>query len=195
MPPFPQQHDHTITFGFTTGSDWVRTVVVCGALLVTASAFVRPFVPDAGRSARIAVTAVAGGVLLLLLLLADGLDMPQQAVAAVLAVAAVPLAVARHRTVTPIAARARGTAPWMVGAAGTLATVELVRMVLSAGDPAEAARLVHTSIVLGLLALSWLTVGHPRRPGRHLPTHVAGWLVGMVVLAGVTSVAVGGIAT
>jgi len=185
---FPAQHDHTITFAVTTGVGWVRLLVVIGALLVTAAAYVRPFAP-AGRTTRVTVTTVAGCAVMLQLLLVDALDMPEQAVVGALAMAAVPIACTRHRTPTPAALRVRRVAPWVVAVTGALAAVELARWLAPGVDGGEAARLVHTSLVLGLVALSWLTVC--RRAGRGArATAVAGWLVGTVVLAGATVVAV-----
>ena len=191
----PAQHEHIpITFAFTTGPDAVRLLVIGGVLLVTAAAFVRPFVA-LGRAAQQAITVVAGTVLLLLLLIAGELDMPQQGVVALLAAAAVPLAVVRHRdgTTTPLTRLLRPAAPWVAGAAGTLAAVELAR-VLGAADPASTLRLVHTSIGVGLVGLSWLMLARPARATTaNAVTDVGGWLLGNVVLAGAVAVAVLGL--
>jgi hypothetical protein len=135
---------------------------------------------------------------LLLLLLAEDLDMPPQGVVVMLAAAALPLAIARHRdgSATPAATLLRTAAPWVAGAAGAFASVELFRVVLTA-DPADALRLVHTSIGVGLVGLSWLMVCRAgpsgRATGQSAVTGVGGWLLGNVVLAGVAIVAVVGL--
>lgn len=199
------QHDHVTTFSVTTGPDWLRVVLMAGVILVAAAAMLRPFVTVAGRTAQLAVTIAAAGVVLVLLLLADGLDMPQPAVVVVLIFLAVPLAMARHRGTdlrpgggAPMALHAREVAPWVVLLATVVVAVELTRAWLGAGGPGGVApqvteQLVHTGLLIGVVGLSWLVLCRPRAPWLASTVDVAAWVLANLVLAGTTVVAVAGI--
>lgn len=189
-------HDHTITFPFTTGSDWLRVVLVAGAILVIAAAILRPFVSMPDRSVQLTVTGTAAGVALVLLLLADGLDMPDQVVVLSLVALTVPMAVTRHPpgSETPIAMQAHRVAPWLVTAAAIAAGVEFSRAwLVGGGNPAETRALTYTSVLIGLIGMSWLVLCRTQSRRTTTATHVSAWGLANTVLAGLTSIAATGI--
>lgn len=186
-------HDHTISFGFTTGVDWLRLVVVSGILFVTAFTLVRPAIDAPSRPTKLAVTVTAGCVGLLLLLLSDRMDIPQQAVVAALAVSAVPVAVTRHPegpAPAPVTVAAVRAAPALVMAAATGTGIELAMAVV---DRAASAQHVDTGLLVGVTGLSWLVLCQPVRRLPAFATHVLAWVLGNLVLSGATVLAVTGI--
>ncbi|HYN97414.1 MAG TPA: DUF6239 family natural product biosynthesis protein, partial [Pilimelia sp.] len=79
-------HQHELTLSPVTGSLVLRVLVTAAVFAVAAYAMARPFLGKPGRAVPVAVTGTAAGAGLLSLLLADGVELPRQAVVPLLAV-------------------------------------------------------------------------------------------------------------
>ena len=127
--------------------------------VVAGFALLRGFLAEPGRRTTVAVVATAGGATTLELLLSGGLNLS--------------------------VGLARRLAPWVFWPAGVLATVQLGTGWLGAVDPARAATLLHTGLVLGLVALAWFAVARPRGTGVTVTLRVGAALLAVGLVAGI----------
>ena len=171
-------HDHLVTFSVTTGSLWLRVLLVVGALTVAAFGQLWPFFAEQSRATVLSVTAAAAGAGLVQLLLADGLDVPSQAAVPLLAGLVLPIVAIRAR-VPRLAAHARWIAPWVLVSAAAAGT-EFASAWL--GSDAQD-RALHTGLVIALVGLSWLTLCRTRTRFATVSVGTVGWLLGAAVVA------------
>jgi hypothetical protein len=175
-------HDHVLSVGVSIGPLVLRVVLLAAIPAVAGFALLRGFLAEPGRWAVAAVVGVAGGAAVLELLLSGGLNLPQATVPLLLALLAVPLylVLSRDERFAPAVGRVRRLGPWVFWPAAALATVEFARAWL-AGVPARTATLLHTSVVLALVALAWFAVSRTRRPAG---IRVGAGVLALVLLAG-----------
>lgn len=178
-------HDHLVTFSVTTGSLWLRVLLVAGALTVAAFGQLRPFFAEQSRATGFSVAAVAAGAGLVQLLLADGLDVPPQAAVPLLAGLVLPIVAIRSRD-SGLAVHARRIAPWVLVSAAAGAGTEFARAWLGFGAQDTA---LHTGLVVALVGLSWLTLCQPRTRYARASVGAVGWLLGTAVVAVTAQVA------
>ena|SRR2546430_156415 len=153
-------HNHTIELPVVFGPVVLRVALLAAVCAVTGFAVMRAFLGEPSRRAVAWLTGCAGGAVLLELLLAGGLDLPEQLVPLLLAALAVPilLATSRKPAAAALTERARLASPVILAGAGGFALVEFARAGLGGG-----AELWHTGLIMALVGLSWFTLGLPRR--------------------------------
>ncbi|WP_133116373.1 DUF6239 family natural product biosynthesis protein [Amycolatopsis antarctica] len=183
-------HDHLVTFSVTTGSLWLRVLLVAGLLLVAAFALLRPFLTEQPRLAVELVTWAAAGAGLLGLLLTEGIDLPQQVALLLLIALAVPVTVTRARQprLLAVTRHVRGVAPWVLALALVASGVEFGRAWLGGTDAAPV--LLHTGLVIALVGLSWFTICRPRTRLATISVQTLVWVLATAVVAGTAHVAV-----
>lgn len=188
-------HEHTLTAPFSLGPGGLRVLAVMALIWLASFALQRPFLPAAGRRTALALTVVAAGAVLLVLVQAESLDLTARGAVLLLAVGAVPVVMALR--IGPAGGRAdalvRGAAPGVLLAAAAGVGVELVRAwVLPAGPGSE--RALHTALVVGAVGLSWLTLCSPRTARARAVVHAVGALLGTGIAGGAALLAVSGTA-
>ncbi|MEX5717395.1 DUF6239 family natural product biosynthesis protein [Geodermatophilus maliterrae] len=186
-------HHHDTSLGWSLGAGWLHVLLVAAVLVLAASALARPFLGSPGRRSRAALTVVAAGAVVALLVLSDGVDGPRQLVALAVLVAVLPVLVAARQG-TALARGARRAAPWVVAAASTVTVVEVARARLGAPGPVLEARLVDSALLAAVVGLSWLSLCRAPswRVGRS--RGVLAWALGCAVLIGTATATVTGTA-
>lgn len=187
-------HDHELMLSVHTGPLWLRVLVTAGVFGMAAFALLRPFRGEPSGGVLVAVTATAAAVGLALLLLADRIDLPRQAVVPLLAMLALPLVAARRRArpsrpdaddgaaVPPGPSGLTWAAPLVLAAVTTGSAIEFGRAWLTGGAPAAVdAAHVHTGLLLAVAGLSWSALCGGGR-GR-LPRLVHGAAIGLAAVA------------
>jgi uncharacterized protein DUF6239 len=160
----PGDHGHLLTVGISIGPLILRVVLLAALPMVAGFALLRGFLPEPDRITATMVASVAAGAVSLELMLAGGLDLPAQVVPLILAALAGPLYVIRSRNArfAPAVRLMRLIAPWILGLAGVIAIVEFARAWLGGGSPETVGVLLHTGVILALVALAWFIVCGPR---------------------------------
>ncbi|HEV2778332.1 MAG TPA: DUF6239 family natural product biosynthesis protein, partial [Actinophytocola sp.] len=185
-------HDHVLSVGVSIGPLLLRVLLLAAIPVVAGFALLRGFLAEPGRVTATAVAGVAGGAVVLELMLAGGLDLPAQAVPLVLAALAGPVYVTRSRNprFAGLASRLRMIAPWILGLAGTIAVVEFARAVLGGGPAATVRLLLHTGVVLALTGLAWFVVCRPRTRIGTAAVRVIAAVLAIALAGGVAQAAV-----
>jgi hypothetical protein len=180
MPALAQGgHDHVLSVGVSIGPLVLRVVLLAAIPAVAGFALLRGFLAEPGRLPVATVVGVAGGAAVLELLLSGGLNLPRATVPLLLALLAAPLylVLSRDPRFATAVGRARRFAPWVFWPAAALATVEFGRAWFAEG---RTATLLHTSVVLALVALAWFAVSQVRRP---VVLRVGAGVLALVLLA------------
>jgi uncharacterized protein DUF6239 len=150
-------HSHVLSVGVSIGPLVLRVALLAAVPAVAGFALLRGFLPEPGRGTTMAVAGIAAGAVVRELMLAGGLDLPEQVVPLILAALAIPLYLIK--TANPRRAKViRMIAPWILGLSGILALVMFGRAWLGSGAPATVARLLHTGVVLALTGLAAFVV-------------------------------------
>lgn len=178
-------HGHELSVPISIGPVILRVALLAAVPALAAFAMLRAFLPAPGRAATALVTGTAAASVLLVLMLAEGVDMPRQAVLLVLVALAAPVFVvlSRDERFTTVRARVRALAPWVVSLSAALAFVEFGRAWLGAGDAATRQAMLHTGVVLALIGLSWFAVLEPGTRWRTVVVRVEAALLGNAALA------------
>lgn len=185
-PVLAQGHDHVLTVPVSVGPTALRVALLFAVPAVAAFGLLRPFVPDPGRRTSAVVTAASALSVLLVLLLAGGVDLPSQAVVLVLAALACPLAAAVGTNVARLRALVALAGPWVLLTTTVLGAAEVVRGWLADGAANQLAVVHYTGAVLALVGLSWSAVCLPGgRPMKSL-VHGAGAVSALAALVGAT---------
>ncbi|WP_158885700.1 DUF6239 family natural product biosynthesis protein [Amycolatopsis anabasis] len=155
-------HDHVLSVPVSIGPLVLRIALLSAVPVVAGFAIMRVFQLESSRATKFGVAAVAGIAVVLELLLAGGLDLPEQAVVPLLAALAGPLYLLRSQDprFRVAVGRTRRAAPWVVSVTAVAAAVEFGRAWF--GGRESNAALLHTGIVLALVALSWFVLCQPR---------------------------------
>lgn len=160
-----QGHDHTLSIGVSIGPLVLRVALLATVPAVAGFAMLRGVLPPQSRRTTALVAGGAGAMVVLTLLLAGGIDFPDQLVVLVLAATAAPLfpILSRDSRSGPAARGIRALAPWMLSLAGIAALVEFGRAWLGHWDTKALTVVLYTGVTLALVSLSWFTVCQPRR--------------------------------
>lgn len=155
------EHGH-LEVGFSIGPLGLRVALLAAVLAVAGFAMMRGFLAEPDRRTTIAVVTAAVGAAALELLLSGGFALPDQVVPLLLAALAVPLYLVLSRDPARAAAvdRARGFAPWVFWFFSCLAAVRFGQAWL--GGTEQATTLLHTGVLLGVVAVAWFAVARPR---------------------------------
>jgi hypothetical protein len=174
-------HNHVLEVPVTIGPLVLRIALLIAVPLVAAFAMMRGFLPEPGRrvAALVAGSAIAAAVLQMML--AEGLDLPRQAVPLLLAAFAGPmfLVLSRDPRFDRTRARLRTLAPWVFSLIAVLACVELVR---AAGATGDRSVLLCSGVVFALVALAWFTVCPPAAGPVGLIVHIEAAVLGNATL-------------
>lgn len=178
-------HDHVLTVGVNIGPIVLRVALLAAIPVVAGFALLRGFLTEPDRRSLTAVVATAGGAAVLELLLSGGLSLSERLVPLLLALLAVPLYLVRSRDprFAPAVDRARRLAPWVFWPAAVLATGLFARAWLAGGGPAPTATLLHTGVVLALVALAWFAVSRTRRAAGTLSVRLGAGVLAMALVA------------
>ncbi len=179
-------HDHVLTVGVNVGPTILRIAVLVAVPAVAAFALLRGFLAEPDRRSLAAVVAAAGVAAVLELLLSGGLTMSQRWAPLLLALLAVPLylVLSRDERFAPRVARARRLAPWVFWPAAALAVEQFARAWLGGAGSARAATMLHTGVVLALVAMAWFAVSRPRRAVATVSVRLGAGALAMVLIAG-----------
>lgn len=178
-------HAH-LDFGGGIGSLALRVVLLAAVAGVTAFALLRGFVGEPSRFTRVAVTVVASSAATMQLLVSGGLNLPEQVVPLLLAALAAPvyLVLSRDERFAPAVGFGRRVAPLVFAAVAVLAAVQLGLAWLTGAGDVRTAIVLHTGVLLGLVALVWFAVAAPRGRRTTVALRVGAALLAMAMLAG-----------
>ena len=182
-------HGHSLDLGVSLGPLWLRVVLLAAVPVVAGYVLLRGFLAEPGRRTTVAVVATAGVAATLELLLAGGLNLPQQAIPLLLAALVVPmyLLLSRDERFTRMVSLGRRYAPWVFWPVAALATVQFGLAWL--GSAAQA-RFLSTGVLLALVALVWFVVARTRRRSVTLGLRVGAALLATGLIAGVAQAVV-----
>ncbi|RZQ63817.1 DUF6239 family natural product biosynthesis protein [Amycolatopsis suaedae] len=169
-----QGHDHVVTSPIDIGPAILRVTLLAAVPVVAGGALLRVFLTGADRAATAAVAVLGTAAVVAVLLLADGLDLPQQFVVLVLAVTGSTLwaAFAAPDRFATALHRLRRAAPWVLALTAAAALTEFGRAWLGQWDRATLTTLLHTGLLIGLPGLCCAALCRPRTVRGGLAVHV-----------------------
>ncbi|HET9140811.1 DUF6239 family natural product biosynthesis protein [Actinophytocola sp.] len=175
-------HDHVLQVPITIGPLVLRVGLLIAVPLVAGFAMLRGFLPEPGRTVAALVAGSATVAAVLELILADGLDLPRQAVPLLLVALAAPMFLVLSRDPRFEVGRAvvRRLAPWVFSATALLAFVEFARA-FGAGGVLPV--LLRSGVVYALVALAWFTVWRPAGRRVRLLVHIEAAVLANAALA------------
>lgn len=179
-------HDHVLTVGVSIGPTVLRVALLVAVPVVVAFALLRGFLDEPDRRSLTAVLAATGGAAVLELLLSGGLSLSQRLVPLLLALLAVPIYLARSHDprFAPAVDRARRLAPLVFWPAAALAAGLFARAWLVGVETERTATLLHTGVVVALVALAWFAVARTRNAAGTVSTRLGAAVLAMALLAG-----------
>lgn len=157
-------HGHVLDVGVSIGPLVLRVALLAVVPAVAGFALLRGFLAEPGRRVPAAVIACACGAAVLELMLSGGLNLSERWVPLLLALLVLPLylALSRDPRFTPAVGAARRFAPWVFWPVAVLAVDQFARAWLAGVAPARMETLLHTGVVLALVALAWFAVVRTR---------------------------------
>jgi hypothetical protein len=178
-------HGH-LDLGFSIGSLVLRVILLAVVPVVAAFAVLRGFLGEPSRVTTIAVSMAAATAAAMVLLLSGGLNLPDQAVPLLLAALALPmyLVMSRDERFAAAVGLGRRLAPLVCAVAAAFASVQFGRAWLGDTGRDRTVTLLHTGVLLGLVAIVWFAVARPRGRGSTMGLRVGAALLGMALLAG-----------
>lgn len=179
------EHGH-LDLGVSVGSLALRVVLLAAVPVVAGFALLRGFLADPGRFTTVAVMGVATGAAAMELLLSGGLNLPDQVVPLLLAALALPmyLVLSHDERFAPAVGQARRAAPLIFTALAAYAAIQFGTAWWAGAGPDRTATVLHTGVLLGLVALTWFALSRPSNRAITAGTRVAAALLAMAVLAG-----------
>lgn len=185
------QHGH-LELGVTIGPLMLRVAVLAAVPVVAGFVLLRGFLTEPGRFTTAAVVATACGAGALELLLAGGLNLPEQVVPLLLAGLGVPLylALSRDRRYARAVGRVRRLAPLVFWPVAALAGVQFGTAWFAAVDRERAVILLHTGVLLALVALSWFVVSRGGSRAGSIGLRAGAALVAIALIASTGQAAV-----
>lgn len=185
-------HGHLLTVGVSIGPTVLRVALLVAIPAVAAFAVLRGFLPEPDTRTLTVVLMIASGAVVLELLLSGGLDFAEQLVPVVLALLAVPIYLVRSRDPRFAFAvdLARRLAAWIFWPVGVYAAILFARANFAGAEADDTAKLLHSGVVLALVALAWFTVARTRRAAGAVSAQVGAWALAMVLMAGAAQVTV-----
>lgn len=178
-------HNHVLTVGVNIGPLVLRIALLVAIPVVAGFALLRGFLAEPDRRGIAAVVACAGGAVVLELMLSGGLNLPVRVVPLLLALlaASLYLALSRDPRYAPAVGWVRRCAPWVFWPLGILAAVQFARAWLG-GETARNETLLHTGVVLALVAVAWFAVSRPRRAGAGIGVQLGAVALALALIAG-----------
>jgi hypothetical protein len=175
-------HDH-LELGFSIGTLLLRVIVLAAVPVVAAFAFLRGFLGEPSRFTTVAVALAAATAATMELLLSGRVNLPEQVIPLLLAALALPiyLVLSRDERFAQAVGLGRRLAPAVFAVVAVLAFVQFGLAALAGRD--RATTLLHTGVLLGLVALVWFAIARPRGRTSTVATRVAAALLGVALLA------------
>ncbi|MGB3442453.1 MAG: DUF6239 family natural product biosynthesis protein [Actinophytocola sp.] len=179
-------HGHVLTVGVSIGPLVLRIALLAVIPVVAGYGLMRGFLTEPGRRGQAAVIGCAGGGAVLVLMLSGGLNLSERLVPLLLALLTVPLylALSSDPRFAPAVHLARRFAPWVFWPAAALAADQFARAWLAGAGPVRTATLLHTGVVLALVAMAWFAVSRTRRRAGTVGVRLGAAVLGMVLMAG-----------
>lgn len=179
-------HNHVLTVGVSIGPTVLRIALLVAVPAVAGFAVLRGFLAEPDRRSLSTVIAVAGGATVIELLLSGGLNLSERLVPLLLALLAVPLylVLSRDSRFAPAVDRARRLAPWLFWPAAALAAAQFAGAWFAGAGTARTATLLHTGVVLALVALAWFAVSRTRRRASTVSVRLGAMALAMMLMLG-----------
>jgi len=179
------EHGH-LELGFSVGSLALRVLLLAAVPVVAVFAVLRGFLGEPSRFTTVAVAVAAATAAAMELLLSGGLNLPEQVVPLLLAALVLPvyLALSRDERFATAVGFGRRFAPVVHAVVAVLAAVQFGLAWFARADVARTATLLHTGVLLGLVALVWFAIARPRGRVVTMGTRVGAAVLGMGLLAG-----------
>jgi len=179
-------HDHVLDIGVNFGPLALRVALLVAIPVVAGFALLRGFLAEPDRRGIAAVIACAGGAVVLELMLSGGLALPVRVVPLLLALpaAALYVALSRDPRFAPAVGWARRCAPWVFWPLGVLAAAQFAQAWLAGGGTDRTETLLHTGVVLALVAMAWFAVSRPRRAGTGIGVQLGAVALAMALIVG-----------
>jgi hypothetical protein len=178
-------HGH-LELGFSVGALALRVLLLAAVPVVAVFAVLRGFLGEPSKFTTVAVAMAAAAAAALELLLSGGLNLPEQVIPLLLAGLVLPvyLALSKDERFAKAVAFGRRFAPAVVAVVAVLAVVQFGLAWFARADVARTAILLHTGVLLALVALVWFAVARPRGRVVTMGTRVGAALLGVGLLAG-----------
>jgi hypothetical protein len=179
------EHGH-LSLGFSVGSLILRVVLLAAVPVVAAFAMMRGFLGAPSRRGTVAIVLVAMTAATMELLLSGGLNLPDQAIPLLLLALALPvyLVLSRDERFAAAVGLGRRLAPLVFAVVAVLAAVQFGLAWFAGAGRDRTAVVLHTGVLLGLVALVWFVIAAPRRRLVTLGTRAGAALLGIGLLAG-----------
>jgi len=179
------EHGH-LELGFSVGTLALRVILLAAVPVVAVFAVLRGFLGAQSRSTTVAVAMAAAVAAAMELLLSGGVNLPDQVVPLLLAALVLPvyLVLSRDERFAKAVGFGRRLAPLVHAVVAVLAAVQFGLAWFAGAGQDRTATLLHTGVLLGLVALVWFAVAEPRGRGVTVGTRVGAALLGMGLLAG-----------
>jgi hypothetical protein len=176
-------HEHVVDVGFSIGSLALRVILLVAVPVVAAFAFLRGFLGEPSRFATVAVAMAAATAATMELLLSGRVNLPEQVIPLLLAAIALPiyLVLSKDERFARVVGRGLRIAPLVFAVAAVLAGTQFA-LALSA-DRDRATTLLHTGVLLGLVALVWFAIARPSGRVGTVGTRAAAAVLGVALLA------------
>ena len=175
------EHGH-LDLGFSVGTLALRVLLLAAVPVVACFAFLRGFLPEPSRRTVVAVALAAATAVTMELLLSGQVNLPEQAVPLLLAGLALPvyLTLSRDERFAPAVAAGRRYAPIVFAVTAVLAGVQFT---LALTADTRRATLLHTGVLLALVALVWFAIAQPRGRVVTVGVRVTAAVLGIGLLA------------
>ncbi|OLF11281.1 DUF6239 family natural product biosynthesis protein [Actinophytocola xanthii] len=185
------EHGH-LELGVSMGPLVLRVALLAAVPVVAGFVLLRGFLAEPSRSTTAGVVGAGCAAATLQLLLAGGLALPEQVVPLLLAALAAPLylALSREPRFAPAVARVRRFAPWVFLPLAALAAVPLFGAWFGATGPERTLTLLHTGVLLCLVALGWFVVARPRGRWQGAGLRTGAAVLATALVAGVAQASV-----
>ena len=179
-------HGHVLTVGVSIGPVVLRIALLVVVPVVAGFALLRGFLAEPGERVPAGVIMCASGAVVLELMLSGGLNLSERMVPLLLAGLAVPLylALSRDPRFAVAVGVGRRCAPWVFWVVAGFAAVQFAFAWLGGVGAPRAATLLHTGVVLALVALAWFVVARTRRPVGTVGVRVGAAALAMALIAG-----------
>lgn len=186
IPGLTVGHGAHLDFGAGIGSLFLRVIVLGALPVVVGFVLLRGFLGEPSRRTTAWVMGTAAAVVGMELLLSGGLNLPEQVVPLLLAVLALPmyLILSRDERFARPVGLVRGLAPLVFGTLAVFALVQLGAGWFAGAGPDRTATLLHTGVLLGVVALVWFAAARPRGRPATVATRVGAALLAMALLGG-----------
>jgi hypothetical protein len=161
-------------------------ILLAAVPVVAAFAMLRGFLGEPSRLTTVAVAMAAATGAVMELLLSGGVNLPDQLVPLLLLTLILPvyLVLSRDKRFASAVGLGLRLAPLVYAVVAALAAVQFGLALLAGAGRDRTATLLHTGVLLGLVALVWFAVARPRGRRVTIVMWASAALLGMGLLAG-----------